>query len=152
MSISKLGFFCSFSKLLIVAFVEPISLPSCSIVSPLEPLNSFNLSAKVGKKKKNIKSPLDKSILTEYNIGIQTEYITGKEITMNQLKQIRLDRRWTQQIVADKLGITKAAYSNIENGYRSPSLKVALQMQKLFGIQIERLLENENSNPTPTKV
>ncbi len=71
---------------------------------------------------------------------------------MNQLKQIRLENKWTQQYVADKIGITKSAYSNIENQNRSPSLKVALQLQNLFGLSIENLLENKNSNPTPTKV
>lgn len=59
---------------------------------------------------------------------------------MNELKQIRLDNKWTQQYVANKLGITKAAYSNIENGNRSPSLKLAIQIQKLFGKTIEELL------------
>lgn len=62
---------------------------------------------------------------------------------MNQLKQIRLDKKWTQQFVADKLNITKSAYSNIENGNRSPSLKVALQIQKMFELQIEELLKNK---------
>ena len=47
---------------------------------------------------------------------------------------------------------TKSAYSNIENQNRSPSLKVAIQLQNLFGLSIEKLLENKNSNPTPTKV
>lgn len=60
---------------------------------------------------------------------------------MNQLKQIRLENKWTQQYVADKIGITKSAYSNIENQNRSPSLKVAIQLQKLFGLSIEKLLE-----------
>ena len=71
---------------------------------------------------------------------------------MTQLKQIRLENKWTQQYVADKIGITKSAYSNIENQNRSPSLKVALQLQKLFGLSIEKLIENENSNSSPTKV
>lgn len=71
---------------------------------------------------------------------------------MNQLKQIRLENKWTQQYVADKIGITKSAYSNIENQNRSPSLKVALQLQNLFGLSIEKLMENENSNFSPTKV
>lgn len=71
---------------------------------------------------------------------------------MNQLKQIRLENEWTQQYVADKIGITKSAYSNIENQNRSPSLKVAIQLQNLFGLSIEKLLENKNSNPKPTKV
>lgn len=65
---------------------------------------------------------------------------------MNQLKQIRLENKWTQQYVADKIGITKSAYSNIENQNRSPSLKVAIQLQNLFGLSIEKLLENKNSN------
>lgn len=71
---------------------------------------------------------------------------------MNQLKQIRLENKWTQQYVADKIGITKSAYLNIENQNRSPSLKVAIQLQNLFGLSIEKLLENKNSNPTLTKV
>lgn len=71
---------------------------------------------------------------------------------MNQLKQIRLENKWTQQYVADKIGFTKSAYSNIENQNRSPSLKVAIQLQKMFGLSIEKLLENKNSNPAPAKV
>ena len=71
---------------------------------------------------------------------------------MNQLKQIRLENKWTQQYIADKIGITKSAYSNIENQNRRPSLKVAIQLQNLFGLSIEKLLENKNSNPTLTKV
>ncbi|WP_342759475.1 helix-turn-helix transcriptional regulator [Kineothrix sedimenti] len=60
---------------------------------------------------------------------------------MSQLKKLRLQHRWTQQYIADTIGITKAAYSNIENGNRSPSLKVAIHLQNLFGLQIEKLLE-----------
>lgn len=59
---------------------------------------------------------------------------------MNQLKQIRLKNMWTQQYVADKIGVTKSAYSNIENQNRSPSLKVAIQLQNLFGISIEKTI------------
>ena len=71
---------------------------------------------------------------------------------MTQLKQIRLKNKWTQQYVADRIGITKSAYSNIENQNRNPSLKVVLQLQKLFGLSIEKLMGNENSNSSPTKV
>lgn len=68
---------------------------------------------------------------------------TGKESIMTQLKILRLQHRWTQQYVSDIIGITKAAYSNIENGNRNPSLKVALHLQNIFGLQIEKLLEKE---------
>lgn len=60
---------------------------------------------------------------------------------MNQLRKIRLENKWTQQYVADKIGITKSAYSNIENNRRSPSLKVAIKLQNLFGLPIETLIE-----------
>ena len=59
---------------------------------------------------------------------------------MSQLKQIRLKNKWTQQYVADKIGITKSAYSNIENKNRSPSLKVAIRLQDLFGLSVDKLL------------
>jgi len=62
---------------------------------------------------------------------------------MTQLKMLRLQHQWTQQYVADEIGITKAAYSNIENGNRSPSLKIALHLQNMFDLQIEKLLEKE---------
>lgn len=71
---------------------------------------------------------------------------------MKILKQIRLSNRWTQQYVADSIGITKATYSNIETGKRNPSLNLALRLQKMFGEPIEKLLENKNSNFPPTKV
>ena len=59
---------------------------------------------------------------------------------MSQLKQIRLKNKWTQQYVADKVGITKSAYSNIENKNRSPSLKVAIRLQNLFDLSVDNLL------------
>ncbi|WP_180272666.1 helix-turn-helix transcriptional regulator [Konateibacter massiliensis] len=62
---------------------------------------------------------------------------------MSQLKKLRLQHHWTQQYVADVIGITKAAYSNIENGNRNPSLKIALHLQNIFGLQIEKILEKE---------
>ena len=71
----------------------------------------------------------------------QTEYIPKKRrMIMNQLKEIRLKHGWTQQYVADKIGITKAAYSNIETQKRKPSLKVAVQLHKMFGIPVENML------------
>lgn len=70
---------------------------------------------------------------------------------MKTIKQIRLSNGWTQQFVADYIGITKAFYSNIETGKRVPSLKVALEIQKMFGVSIEILLNTENDGSAPTK-
>lgn len=38
---------------------------------------------------------------------------------MNYLKQLRLYNRWTQQYVADEIGIKKATYSNVETEKRT---------------------------------
>ena len=46
----------------------------------------------------------------------------------------------TQKEVAKILGITKAAYSNIETGKRNPSLLVAVGLQRVFGETIDYLL------------
>ena len=70
---------------------------------------------------------------------------------MKTIKQIRLSNGWTQQFVADYIGITKASYSNIETGKRVPSLKVALEIQKMFGASNEILLNTENDGSAPTK-
>lgn len=62
---------------------------------------------------------------------------------MNQLKNIRLSNKWTQQFVANSIGITKASYSNIENGNRNPSMRVALKIQKLFNQPLEKLFKSD---------
>jgi len=52
----------------------------------------------------------------------------------------RKNKCMTQKEVAEILGITKAAYSNIETGRRNPSLSVTIGLQKLFGKTIDCLL------------
>jgi len=52
----------------------------------------------------------------------------------------RKNKGMTQKEVAEILGITKAAYSNIETGRRNPSLSVTVGLQKLFGQTIDYLL------------
>ena len=64
---------------------------------------------------------------------------------MNQLKRIRLKNKWTQQYLADRIGITKASYSNIETGKRRPSLKTALKIQKATGVPVEELFGEEST-------
>lgn len=64
---------------------------------------------------------------------------------MNTLKSARLEKGWTQQQVADKLGITKGTYSNIERKQRNPSLKTALKIQKILHVPLEEMgIEGES--------
>lgn len=42
----------------------------------------------------------------------------------------------TQKDVAEKIGITQAMYSMIENGKRKPGKKTAAKIEELFGISL----------------
>ena len=42
----------------------------------------------------------------------------------------------TQKDVAEKIGITQAMYSYIENGKKMPSKNVAKKIEELFGVSL----------------
>ncbi|MBU5333596.1 helix-turn-helix transcriptional regulator [Anaerocolumna aminovalerica] len=58
-----------------------------------------------------------------------------------KLATLRKQNEWTQLEVAKRIGITKAAYSNIETGKRNPSYAVTVKLQNLFNESIDKLLD-----------
>jgi len=56
------------------------------------------------------------------------------------LKLIRLDRRETQQQIADKLGITRAYYTLIEGGNREITSDIALQLADYWNTSTDVIL------------
>ena len=50
-----------------------------------------------------------------------------------KIRQERIQRGWTQGFVARQIGITKAAYRNIEAGQCKPSYDVLIKLLDLFG-------------------
>ncbi|MDR3348847.1 MAG: helix-turn-helix domain-containing protein [Acidaminococcales bacterium] len=59
---------------------------------------------------------------------------------MKELARERKRKIWTQEFVARKIGITKAAYSNIETGKRKPSYEILCKLEALFGKPHSELL------------
>ena len=57
-----------------------------------------------------------------------------------KIAQLRVQNNWTQNDVANMIGITKAAYSNIETGKRNPSFNIIIKLQRIFNDSIDRLL------------
>ncbi|MGG3210962.1 helix-turn-helix transcriptional regulator [Geobacillus stearothermophilus] len=55
---------------------------------------------------------------------------------MNKIKKIRILMGMTQKDVAEKIGVTQAMYSMIENGKRKPGKKTAAKIEELFGISL----------------
>ena len=52
-----------------------------------------------------------------------------------KLKEIRLSKNMTQDEIAEKIGINRSYYTNIERGNRNPSFLVALKIKNVLGIK-----------------
>ena len=57
-----------------------------------------------------------------------------------KIRQERIQKGWTQGFVARQIGLTKAAYRNIETGQRKPSYDVLIQLLDLFDYNDPRKL------------
>lgn len=61
------------------------------------------------------------------------------------LRKLRESNELSQQSVADKLGITRQYYQQIENGDRQKDMDISLvvQFSNLFGISPEEIIRKE---------
>ena len=50
-----------------------------------------------------------------------------------KMREERVARKWTQQYVAERAGVTKAAIHDMETGRRKPSYDVLIKLLDLFG-------------------
>lgn len=72
---------------------------------------------------------------------------------MTRLKELRKAKNLTQAEVADFLGITRAAYTNIENGKREPDNSTLVRLSEYFNTSTDYLLERISTMygpPEPT--
>lgn len=58
----------------------------------------------------------------------------------NRIRELRTDRDWTQQDLADKIGTTKQAVSQYERGVRNPDLDTVLILCDIFNVSADYLL------------
>lgn len=56
------------------------------------------------------------------------------------LKSIRKDKKLTQQQVADKLGISRVAYTKYENGDNMPTTESILKLAEIYNVSTDYLL------------
>lgn len=56
------------------------------------------------------------------------------------IREERRKRGWTLHFVAQQIGISKAAYRNIETGERKPSYDVMTKLLAVYGYSDPRLL------------
>ena len=66
---------------------------------------------------------------------------------MIQCKQIRMRKGLTQAKVAEYLNISRASYTNIENGKRDPDTQTIQQLSDLFNVTVDELLGRQQPAP-----
>ena len=62
------------------------------------------------------------------------------------IKQLRTERRMTQEFVAESLGVSRQAVSKWESGAADPSTSNLFALAKLFRISAEELLAGVNTD------
>jgi putative transcriptional regulator len=57
----------------------------------------------------------------------------------NRLKVLRAERGWSQQDLAERIGVSRQSVNAIENGRYDPSLPLAFTIAEVFGLPIEAI-------------
>ena len=57
----------------------------------------------------------------------------------NRLKELRAERGWSQVELAHRLGVSRQTIISIERGRFDPSLPVAFDLARIFGLRIEEI-------------
>ncbi len=59
----------------------------------------------------------------------------------NHIKQHRARLDWTQQDLAERIGISRQSISSIEKGYHLPSILLCLKIANAMGMRLDNLFE-----------
>lgn len=62
----------------------------------------------------------------------------------NRLKVLRAERDWSQQDLAERLGVSRQSVNAIETGRYDPSLPLAFRIAAVFERSIEEIFAWEN--------
>jgi putative transcriptional regulator len=63
----------------------------------------------------------------------------------NRIKELRVERGWTQQQLADAVAVSRQSINSIERNRYTPSLPLALKFARVFGCGTEEIFELEES-------
>jgi putative transcriptional regulator len=61
----------------------------------------------------------------------------------NSVREMRARFRFTQQDLADKIGVSRQTIGLIEKGDYAPSITLALKMGAVFGVPVEQIFHLE---------
>lgn len=61
----------------------------------------------------------------------------------NRLRVLRAERGWSQQDLAEALGVSRQSVNAIETGKYDPSLPLAFRIADVFALAIEQVFERD---------
>lgn len=64
----------------------------------------------------------------------------------NRLAELRTTKGWTQQQLADLVGVSRQTVISLERGRYNPSITLAFQLARTFEIQIEKMFLYEEED------
>ena len=61
----------------------------------------------------------------------------------NEIRRLRFEHdEMTQQLLADRIGVTRQTVNAIEQGKYSPSLEVAFRIAAVFGVSLDQVFQH----------
>jgi putative transcriptional regulator len=69
----------------------------------------------------------------------------SKKDLSNQIKVYRAIKNWTQEELAQQVGVTRKTINTIENGKFIPSAYLAIKIARVFGVTVEDIFQIEES-------
>ena len=64
---------------------------------------------------------------------------------INKVRELREKANWTQKELGERAGVSRQAINAIETGKFDPSIWLAYDLARLFGLAIEELFDFEGS-------
>jgi putative transcriptional regulator len=68
-----------------------------------------------------------------------------KEEIQNRVKELRVERGWTQQQLADSVGVSRQSINSIERNRYVPSLLLALMFARVFACSTDDIFKLEKT-------
>jgi len=62
---------------------------------------------------------------------------------LNRVKELRAERGWTQQQLADAVSVSRQSINSIERNRYVPSLELALDFARVFGCSTDEIFSLE---------
>jgi putative transcriptional regulator len=64
----------------------------------------------------------------------------------NRLRVLRAERNWSQQELANRVGVSRQAINAVETGRFDPSLPLAMKLARTFQTSVETIFELEQND------